>query len=496
VLAALAAIAVTVLAVVTASAGTPFASTPSRDQPNVLLIVTDDQRWDMADRMPVVRHQLIDRGVTFRNAFVSNPLCCPSRSTILTGDYSHTTGVYRQIAPFGAFGSFRDSSTLATWLDDAGYTTGMFGKYLDAYQQAALAGYVPPGWDRWVAFVHSSYYSYGLTIDGRTEVHGDDPATDYSTDVLGDAAVRFVDSAPPEAPLFLEFAPAAPHDPAVVPPTPELDLRGLPTWRPPSYDEADVSDKPGYVRALRPLDAERARQMDELRRRQYQTLRDVDDQIANLLGALDRAGRLGDTLIIFTTDNGLLLGEHRWTKKEVPYEEAIRVPMVVRYDPLGHAPRTDDHMVLNLDIAPTIVEATGAPAPGMDGRSLLPLLGDASIPWRHDFLIEHMRGTNPVPTYCGVRTGTEKYVRYETGERELYELSDDPHELTNVADDPAHRDDVSRLSRRLDELCDPPPPGMDEGGSVPAAVAVAGLAGVLAIAGRWSIAGRRRRRPG
>ena len=216
----------------------------------MLLIVTDDQRWDTLDAMPVVQRELVSRGVTFSHSFVSNPLCCPSRASILTGNYSHTTGVYRQTTPYGAFPSFHDASTLATWMHDAGYRTGLFGKYIDAYQSDALNGYVPPGWDRWVAFVHSGYYTYGLTVDGEPEFHGEDPSTDYSTTVLGDAAERFILSAPEDQPLFAEFAPAAPHDPATPEPTFDGSFRDIAKWRPPSYDEADVSDKPAYMQAL------------------------------------------------------------------------------------------------------------------------------------------------------------------------------------------------------------------------------------------------------
>src|SRR5207247_6865495 len=141
----------------------------------------------------------------------SNSLCCPSRSSILTGDYSHTTGVYRQVPPYGRFEWFDDRSTVTTWLHGAGYTTGLFGKYLDGYQHAAVTGYVPPGWDRWVGFVHPGYQDYQLSIDGVAQAYGDAPG-DYSTDVLASEAVNFIRRA--RGPLFLYFAPEAPHTPA------------------------------------------------------------------------------------------------------------------------------------------------------------------------------------------------------------------------------------------------------------------------------------------
>jgi arylsulfatase A-like enzyme len=491
------ALACAVLAIPFVASIRPAAAVPPDEVPhhtNVVLIVTDDQRWDTLDAMPIVQRELVERGVTFSNAFVSNPLCCPSRSSILTGNYSHTTGVYRQAPPFGAFPSFRDGSTLATWLDDAGYQTGLFGKYIDAYQHAALTGYVPPGWDRWVAFVHSGYYDYDLSVDGTIETHGSDPATDYSTTVLGESAAAFVRSVPADQPLFVEFAPAAPHDPAIAEPRFEQDFPDLVPWRPPSFDEADVSDKPAYVQRFPPLTSASTSSVDGFRRRQLQTLQSADEQVGQLLDALEETGRLEDTLILFTSDNGLLWGEHRWVKKEVPYDEALRVPLVVRYDAGNIATRTEEHLALNIDLAPTIADLAGVEHPATEGVSLGPLLSDPSAPWRSDFLIEHMQGTNPVPTYCGVRTETQKFVRYVTGERELYDLAADPGELDNVAADPDHADDVARLERRLDELCVPAPPGMDEGMTAGAAALLVGVSGAMGVAGFRSTR-RRRKRP-
>jgi N-acetylglucosamine-6-sulfatase len=486
---ALAALAVPVFATVAASAQTPSVAAPAR--PNILLVVTDDQRWDTLDAMPIVQRELVARGVTFTDAFVSNPLCCPSRASILTGNYSHTTGVYRQITPFGAFPSFRDSSTLATWLDDAGYATGLFGKYIDAYQHDALIGYVPPGWDRWFAFVHSGYYNYGVTVDGVADFHGADPVADYSTSVLGEAAERFLRDTPAGQPVFVEFAPAAPHEPAIGEPRFDAMFRGMDAHRPPSYDEADVSDKPAYIRALPPLSGRWMNWIDGFRQQQYRTLQSVDEQVGRLLDTLEETGRLEDTVVVFTSDNGLSWGEHRWKKKEVPYDEALRVPMVVRYDRMMAGPRTDDALVLNVDIAPTIAGLARVDHPPTDGSSLEPLLADPSAPWRSDFLIEHMEGANPVPSYCGVRTRTQKYVRYETGERELYDLASDPFEMVNVVDEPARSAEVATLATRLDELCDPPPPGMDAGATGPVAIAFVGLSGAIGALG-WRSSRRRR----
>ena len=440
----------------------PGAASAQERPPDVVVIVTDDQRYDTVWAMPTVRAELIDRGARFRDAFVVNALCCPSRSSILTGDYSHTTGVWRQSPPFGRFEWFDDSSTLATWLHGAGYTTGLFGKYLDGYQHAALTGYVPPGWDRWVAFVHSAYYDYKLTVDGRVEEHGSAPS-DYSTDVLAAGAADFIRST--DGPLFLGFTPAAPHAPAIPAPGDEGAFADLLPWRPPSYDEADVSDKPEWVRALPPIASARAAAIDAFRRNQYRSLLAVDRAVGEIVTALRDTGRLDDTLIIFTSDNGIAWGEHRWTKKEAAFDEVIRVPLVVRWDAGGVVPGAHPQgPALNIDIAPTIAEAAGIVTPATDGRSLLPLLRRRPVPWREDFLVEHLAGTNPIPTFCAVRSRGSMYVRYSDGEEELYDLSSDPSELDNLAAEPGSEDVLRDLRGRLETLCDPPPPGyLDDG---------------------------------
>lgn len=432
------------------------ASTP----PNVVVIVTDDQRWDSLGVMPIVQRELVGRGVTFTNAFVSNPLCCPSRASILTGDYSHTTGVYRQIPPFGRFEAFHDDPTLATWLDGAGYDTALVGKYIDGYQHAGLTGYVPPGWDRWVGFIHAGYQDYQLSIDGAVRAFGEAPG-EYSTDVLAGEAVRFIRGA--QGPLFLYFAPEAPHAPATPAVQDRLAFTGSPVPMAPSFDEADVSDKPAYVRHLPRLSAARRAEVVAFARDQDRTLLAVDRAVGQIVEALRATGRLQDTLIVFTSDNGISYGEHRWTKKEVPYEESIRVPMVVRFDPAG-VTKTDTHIVANIDIAPTVAALAGVATPPVDGRSILPLLGPlgSDPPWRQDLLLEHMEGTNPVPTYCGVRAVHTVYVRYATGEEELYDLVADPFELSNLAGDPSAAGLLSSMRARLDVLCDPPPPGFDD----------------------------------
>lgn len=423
--------------------------------PNVLLILTDDQPWDTLWAMPHVQRLLVRQGITFSNAVVSDPLCCPSRATVLTGQHAHRHEVWQNRPPFGGFPVFRDRSTVATWLQSAGLRTALFGKYLNAYEGT----YVPPGWDRWgaigaMASPHDLYYRYGLNQDGRLEVHGGYPE-DYSTTVLAEQAAAFVCGT--DGPLFLSFNPFAPHSPYWPAPGDRYDGPLPPPG--PAFDEADVSDKPAWVRALPRLGPERRAEIDRWRRGAIGTLAAVDRAVGDLVGALEETGRLQDTLVVFTSDNGFAWGEHRWVDKIAPYEESIRVPLVVRYDRMIREPGTvDGRLVTNADLAPTFAELVGAAAPGAEGRSFLPLLTSGDHPWPAEVPIEGMELFG-VPSYCGVRTAGAKYVAYATGEEEYYDLRADPAELSNLADAPAARAEVERLRGRAVELCEPPPPG-------------------------------------
>jgi N-acetylglucosamine-6-sulfatase len=426
--------------------------------PSVVVILTDDQRWDTLSAMPTVQSDLVQHGTTFTNAFVSNSLCCPSRTSILTGDYSHTTGVWRNQPPYGGWSSFNDSSTIATHLQADGYRTGLFGKYLNGYEPGASAGYVPPGWDRWVAFPRAAYYDYQLSVDGAIQSFGSTPA-EYSTDVLASQATSFIRSS--TGPMFVYFAPFAPHSPATPAVTHASDFSGLSPWRPVSYDEKDMSDKPAWAQRLTLWDASKRAQKDAFHIDQYRSLQSVDEAVGQIVQALQDTGRLSNTMIVFMSDNGLSWGEHRWGTKRVAYEEAIRIPMVIRFDPVTSAARLEDRIALNIDIAPTIFDLVGVSGVPVDGQSLLPLVAGAPVPWRHDFLLEHLeKPIDRLPTYCGIRTERYTYVYYVNGEQELYDLRRDPYELQNEVSNPAYADEMTALQSRLAGLCSPPPPGL------------------------------------
>ena len=431
----------------------PPADAQQPQPPNVVVILTDDQRFDSLKMMASVRHHLVAEGMTLRRAIVTNPLCCPSRATILTGRFSHTTGVYTNAPPHGGWEAFRgsESDTIAKALDDAGYRTGLIGKYINGY--GAEMGHVPVGWDRFLANIHpGGYYDYEMFDKHRGLLtFGSDPA-DYATDVIRRKAVSFIRGTPTDQPFFLLVTPIAPHDPFTPAPRDVGAFDGAPVRLNLAINE-DVSDKPAHLLRRRTIaDAEIAQRF----RRQWETLLAVDLLVDRVMSALSETGRANDTLVIFTSDNGLANGEHRWLGKLVPYEVSARVPMVVRYPSAIPAGTESSALVSNVDIAPTIADFTGVPL-SADGVSMAPLLTDQASSVRSSIVLEHVVGGIDVPTYCGVRTRSFTFVRYATGEEELYDLGDDPWQLRNVvASRPNKATELRSLTR---SLCEPVPPG-------------------------------------
>jgi N-acetylglucosamine-6-sulfatase len=437
------------VAVLSAASGVGAAA-----RPNIVFVLTDDQRFDTLGTMPTVQRELVGRGVTFTNAFVVNALCCPSRASILTGRYSHSTNVYGNSGQYGGFGSFRDRSTVGTWLRSAGYRTGYVGKYLNGYGRS----YVPPGWDRWVAFTRVGYERYELNVDGSRRRYRPGNPAHYSTDVLTRHATRFIRNA--RKPFLLIYAPFAPHSPAVAALRHADAFADTAPWRPPNYNEQDVSDKPTWIRQIPPWSHDDELSADLFRRHQLQTLLAVDDGVKALLAELRRRRILRDTIVVFMSDNGYSWGAHRIEGKGVPYDESIRVPLVIRYDRLFRGSRIETRTALNIDLAPTFAAAARAKPARVDGQSLLGIVGGSAAPGRDDFLVEHLRGAPypAMPTYCGIRSSTWKYIFYGTGEDELYDLTADPYELKSRAADPAYRSQVVAMRARLDTLCTPTPP--------------------------------------
>lgn len=419
--------------------------------PNVVVITTDDETLAQLSVMPNVKSLLIDQGTTFANSYVSYSECCPSRSTFLTGQYAHNHGVLSGMLPTGGYTKLDHTNTLAVWLHNAGYFTSLTGKYLNGYGTDAPAT-VPPGWDDWWGLVDPSTYSYwGYTINqnGTPRTYGTTDA-DYSTTVLGNHVTDTIRSrAGNPQPFFLWYTPIAPHlgtrypgDKYVMFPWPEskyirtLESQTLP--RDPSFNALDVSSKPSAISSLPLLTATQINGIDSWNHRARESLLSVDDQVANIVSALNDIGQLSNTLIVFTSDNGFFYGEYRiQTGKEYPYEVSSRVPLVIR-GPSFPPGATRDQLVVNADLAPTIVAAGGAtPGRVMDGIPLQPLAGDPTAGRTRSLLLEN----GPLfgrPTFSAVRTTRFVYIVWSTGFRELYDLQADPYELTNVVNVPSY----------------------------------------------------------
>jgi len=415
--------------------------------PNIIVISTDDQRWDTVQYMPITLERIAERGVTFSNAFATTSLCTPSRVTFLTGQYAHHTGVTANFRVRPGL----ETSTIPVWLQNAGYRTGLYGKY-----HPRPTNSTPPGWDDWQAWGAQGSTSYTLTNNGNPVSYG--PAEDdYLTDVLARKAVEFI-NAPDDRPFFIYLATYAPHTEGLNPPVPAPRHAGafahLPPWRPPSYLEADVSDKPAWIQGL-PIDFSfRVAVNDVIRSAQIEALQAVDEAVGSIVDAVEAKGESGNTVIIYTSDNGQTWGEHRLLfTKNVPYEESARVPLIIRYPRLTSAPRSAPELVTNVDLGPTIAAIAGIDPTGpVDGESLVPILTGQPATWRTDVLHEGWFAGHPAIGFASVRTAMWKYTEYGNGETELYDLVNDPDELVSVAADPLHESTITSLRSRLQAL--------------------------------------------
>jgi N-acetylglucosamine-6-sulfatase len=459
----------TALAAATWSLQTPGLAEADQARPSIVLILSDDEDVAIHEFMPKTKALIADQGATFENAFVTYSFCCPSRATILRGQYAHNTGVVGNELPYGGYEKFhvlgREQSTIATWLQDAGYHTGMVGKYLNRYVPEEDG--VPPGWDDWyVAGNAHPSYNYTINENGKVVAYGNEPE-DYLNDVLTEKATQVIRrAAAAHQPLFLYVAPYTPHSPAAAAPRHADMFSDLPLPRPPSFDEPDVSSKPALIASQPPLDAKALHWLEKEYRRRVRSLQAIDDMVERIVEALRDEGRLDDTYVIYMSDNGFHMCEHRSPAgKNMPYEEDIRVPLAMRGPgvPVGaHL----EPMVVNIDLAPTFAEIAGIEPPGfVDGRSFLPLLEDPETPWRRAFLLERRqleaqviersklpaRELEDAARFSGIRTARWTYVEHGTGERELYDLRADPFQLDNIAAkiDPMA---IAALSKRVAAL--------------------------------------------
>jgi arylsulfatase A-like enzyme len=389
----------------------------------------------------------------------------------MRGQYAHNTGVWYVTngynpdpgVPDGGWVGYKgngyEDDNIATRLDAAGYRTGLFGKYLNLYQGTTK----PPGWDDWFAFYRpAQYYDYYVNDNGTIK-HFGKTASAYSTDVLSRETQQFVGASVAEGkPFFAYVAPKAPHDPypgAI--PRHEHDFDGEKAPRLPSFNELDVSDKPPWVRSLPNLGSTKIATINKRHEDRVESLRSVDDLVGAVVAKLKSyPGVLENTYIVFTSDNDWHLGEHRIPdEKNRPYEESHHVPLVI-VGPGIAAGSTTDKLALNTDYLPTFTDLAGAQTPSyVDGRSLRSVLEGSATTWRTAILLEgpgYQSGTPKVErNYSAIRTSTGKYVEYEGGFREAYDLAPggDPYELTNLyyGADPTVPP-LSDADRRLDEL--------------------------------------------
>lgn len=426
--------------------------------PNIVVIMSDDQAdIETLRTMPILRREIAQKGVTFRNSFVDFSLCCPSRSSFITGLAAHNHHVLDNVVELdGGYAKFYsqgwESHTIGLWLQRAGYRTALFGKYLNQYPKAAGVKFthVPSGWDDWKAFTRGAlYYNYDLNENGGIIRYGSATA-DYSTDLLTRKAEVFIrGQAGSTKPFFLLLTPNAPHtgnetvDGKYHVPTPAPRHKGkFATWPLPafpSFNEADVSDKPGFVQAVPALTSSAVSNVTADYRLTKETLQSVDNMIGVVVRALSAAGKLDNTIVIFTSDNGLLYGQHRLRGKQVLYEQSIRVPLFIRGPAIPqHEVRTQ--LVNNLDVVATIIALAGAtPDIPIDGKSLLPIISDPATKWRSALLVHgsDMDRTGTFNPYFAVRTQRYVFAIHKSPqwgkEFELYDLQTDPDELQNIA---------------------------------------------------------------
>jgi N-acetylglucosamine-6-sulfatase len=495
-------------------------------RPNILVVMTDDQALADVEHMPNVRKLLAARGTAFADAIDSYPLCCPARATFITGQYAHNHDVDGNFHPYGWYGMKDRGNTLPAWLQKAGYRTALVGKWLNGYGARDARGEVPKGFDVWRGLLDVSaydYFNFVMNRDGKLktwgdpafarklvefadiqvfpqenpglgnvlrrlrEVFGDPPYSywgtadpdNYSPDVTGRVTNDLVTAERrSKRPFFIWWSVAAPHREDVATtlmgrpgrdprPPQRYDQKSgdykLP--RPPSFNEPDVEDKPVNIQQGAPeLTEEKIEQLQLDYEGRIGSLLAVDDHVKKLVDTLKRTGQLGNTLIVFLSDNGWLQGEHRVPgDKYLPYEESIRVPFILR-GPGVPAGRVVKGQVANVDFAPTLVDAANARAGRtMDGVSLLPGLRDASRrPDRAIALEALTRLLGPGDfgpfnawsrPYTGVRTDRYTYARYtETGEQELYDRRKDPHQLRNLAAEPGYAKVLADMQAKLLKL--------------------------------------------
>ena len=491
------------LAALTALAVTLAVATSTREAegaagPNVIFILTDDQTASELSVMPNTKALLAGQGVTFRRAYASYPLCCPSRATLLSGQYMHNHGVRGNLGIYGGWGRFipHEANALPARTDDRGYYNIHIGKYMNAYTTTGVPPLpVPPGWDEWYGKISedSLYFNYSLIektgpSDTPSIEHYGGQVSDYQTDTLREKAIDFVDHlSTGQRPFMMNLWFNAPHAPFEPAPRHLFTRSPVNLPKPPGFNEKDISDKPRWLRkqAKKRLNKGVRRLITGERRRREEQLLSVDDAVGMLVHSLATEGLLDETYIVFASDNGFFRGEHRIAGgKYLPYEPSSRVPLVIRGP--GIPTGTSDELVTLGDIPQTILDIAGDPDPARDGRSLLPFARDPALRSTRPVLLEGDTGRrrtgagdpasasrarasvakaglagkrgvknldqerspvasvalasgNFAPPYRAIRTDRYLYVLYGNGQSELYDMKRDPAQLRSLAANPRYR---------------------------------------------------------
>lgn len=459
---------------------------PEDSRPNIIVIMTDDLDVRTTDimlennLMPNLQEYVINRGTEFKNSFVTTTMCCPSRATLLTGQYAHNHGVFTNLDML----ELDDNHTLATWLQNAEYRTSLIGKYLNRYGTKTEPTYVPPGWDSWHALTDptaTNMYSYTVNNNGLLVTYGDSPQ-DYQTDVLATLAAGFIDesdSIDDKIPFFLLITPSAPHNDKVSQAcfVSEQEIKsiqgpvryagtahGIQFIFSPAFNESNFSDKSWFSTLYTDKDIECIKKNYQNR---IESMQAVDDLIGAVVEALVHNKEFDNTVIIFTSDNGYLLGEHRRVGKAFWYEETVRVPLFISapgYDGL----LSSSLLAINNDWAPTIIEFAGAAADiSIDGRSLVPLLSNPNEEdWRDKFYINRWFRTVTSDkveyrtSYESIRTSSYVYIEINPEKHlpfnEFYDLETDPYQLENQINctSAACKEKINELQKLLFDLKD------------------------------------------
>jgi N-acetylglucosamine-6-sulfatase len=463
---------------IAAGSATERASAAPEGRPNVIVLLTDDQENNSLRVMKTVNKELKRKGVTFKRFYTNFPLCCPSRTTMLTGEYAHNHGVLSNQEPDGGYGVFNDrhgNDYLPLWLQRTGYQTSYIGKFLNGYAEpdeyGTLPRDVPAGWNDWHVLAPSKaeYFNYTLNENGTLTNYVGNTNRAYSTRVFTNKAKRFIRrSAASSSPFFLLLGYAAPHGGGGGSPGKSCNRGARPEPRdlgalkgkkkptlPPSFNEADVTDKPSPVADIGPLTPGQISDTLRKRRCAWESLLSVDRSVGEILDELKKDGERRNTYVFFLSDNGFIRGEHRIrSQKRFVYEESARVPFIARGPGVARGETSTD-VVSNVDLVPTILELTGAtPGNPIDGVSLIDDLKNPKLEHGRAILHEAYAGQ----TILGLRTSRYLYTEWDTGgrfpERELYDTYVDPYELDNLAGNPAYAGLVAQLSAELRQLQD------------------------------------------